>query len=154
MRVVQKLAENLRSASLLKIRKEYVMKTPKLALASMAVASSAVAILSLSSTAFADPPPSSCAPGWSCLLGYTVDLLYGPIGHAPVPYPEGWGTWNYGSCGYDTSSPPVCSCQGWQNTNIWFSVAYPGGPPTEPFLWGIDSQWVVHKHDPQCEFPE
>lgn len=103
------------------------MNNPKLALSSIAVSSCVVAVLSLSNKAYADPP-ATCAPGWACLLEYTADIVLDPWGGPPQPHPDGFGEWSYGSCGYDTSSPPVCSCQGNVITRTWVFDGDPSNP--------------------------
>jgi hypothetical protein len=106
----------------------------RIALSSLAVSTSVAAILGISGAAYADPPSGYCNVGPACSLGWTQDFgtwtadqtegqladgNWVPIeGGQGQGYIEG-GHMDYGTCGFDTGSPPACGCGGWRHTEMY-----------------------------------
>lgn len=127
------------------------MNKPNLALVSIAASGCILALLAMQDRAYASS--STCAVGLACTLGYMPGVAYHPmIGWTQIP-DSNYGIWNYGTCGFDTSSPPVCACQGWMEQPYFVATGDPYMPTLE-FGGFLNLGWAVNQLDPQCYFPE
>lgn len=141
----------------------------RIALSSLAVSVSAASFLAVSGVAWSDPPeePEPYCHTEACGLGnnphswdfYTVITGWnGP--YAPIY--EGTGVpknfyEDVGACGYDTSSPEVCSCIGWKGGGFsrvqeWYG-SDPWGEDWTNWHWVefyIDPVYTVVQEHPEC----
>lgn len=146
----------------------------KIALSSLAVSVSSAALLGISGVAKSDPPEPHCYFGSACGLGYNPHGYYiyttitGWEGQeAPIVEGSAEGGDVYedvGVCGYDTSSPEVCSCNGWVGGGFnfiqywyWNGMGDPMDPHNYWAEWQLftpyqytEPVWTSAQLDPQC----
>jgi hypothetical protein len=153
----------------------------RIALSSLAVSVSAAALVAVSGVAKSDPPEPWCHVGDPCSLppapheyyyrltfeAWVVDVLEGGGPGEGWSYETGNIYSDVGYCGWDTSSPELCSCQGWSgggNTYIngWEYDGYgdPFNPNSYYEVWGpywasptVPPEWVSIPETSQCWRP-
>jgi hypothetical protein len=132
-------------------RSQSIMKKRQIALSSLSVSISLATLLGVTSVARGDPP-TQCRTGVACLLGVTYNVgAWYQYGQQQEPYsgPDLGYNIDYGTCRYDTSSPPVCGCDG-----VRLKGVYEGSPPFPNADPHFDSgfTWVFWFYDEQFEF--